>query len=112
MVGATESTASLNANGPIRANARASADLTQGLLNQGMDPAEVEKAKKKVFALGGFQNSNGHSSLLMPGPVPKPDPAVFLSPQLHSKSRRIAGDDFSTENVRGRNALSPLGSPQ
>ena len=107
MVGATESTASLKPQGPIRAHA----DLTQGLLNHGVDTTDIEKAKKTGFALGGFQHGYGHSSLLMPGPVPKADPAVFLSPQLQNKSRSIIGNDFATEDTRGRTMLSPIGSP-
>ena len=43
--------------------------------------AILEQMKKSGANLGGVQNNFGHSSLLMPGPVPKPDTAAFFSPQ-------------------------------
>lgn len=70
----------------------------------------MEKMQKSGLKMGGFQNGYGHTSLLMPGPVPKPDPAVFLSPQLHAKSRSIVAHDFGgTEESHLRNMLSPVG---
>ena len=73
---------------------RSASDLT-GLLQQQQaaaeegsgagiitDPADhIQKMKRSGMFLGGYQSKSGHSSLIIPGPVPPIDAKQFFSPQ-------------------------------
>ena len=46
------------------------------------DPADhIQKMKRSGMFLGGYQSKSGHSSLIIPGPVPPIDAKQFFSPQ-------------------------------
>ena len=46
------------------------------------DPADhIQKMKRSGMFLGGYQSKSGHSSLIIPGPVPPIDDKLFFSPQ-------------------------------
>ena len=46
------------------------------------DPTEhIKKMKQSGVFLGGYQSKSGHSSLIIPGPVPPIDSKQFFSPQ-------------------------------
>ena len=46
------------------------------------DPADhIYKMKQSGKFLGGYQSKSGHSSLIIPGPVPPIDSKQFFSPQ-------------------------------
>lgn len=73
----------------------------------------MEKVKKSGLSLGGFQHGLGHSSLMVPGPAPKPDltqVTQFFSPQ-NMKGRSIITHDFDDKAEtakKTRNILSTL----
>ena len=74
----------------LRQSHRASSDLTKVLsgVGRGTDTATIlfDKMKKSGFNMGGFRSGYGHSSLLMPGPVPKPDVDSLLQAAKYNNS--------------------------
>lgn len=94
--------------------------LTNLNIAPGIDYQSIlEQMKNSKPHLGGFQNSMGHSSLIVPGPTPKADPSqIFLSPQMKKGGRNVLTQDFDDQSPgdnsrKTRNlfsTLSPAGS--